>query len=364
MRESTSISTGAFRERTGAFPFVLAEADFEARFFAALAALASLLVHVALLLLLAPGTQDAPPSPPLVVELVSAPREDELGRAPAEGDAVSERAPEEGALEESAFDESPFDESHLAHTDAPSRTASSLDEGSATVPSTDYRQRLRARESAFARDMAVRRARVAALERFLDQQETQRGPGASASARGETSDTVFLCGARDVGAPVAITAARSMARYADLTPVGLFPPRYLDEVAQVGRDKATLGRIEMALPAREVIVQLDEPEGAVFAVGRRDARCLVGFSWSRDVFPLRFRNLPARYVAADDSVRELVMDVVLHMDASFELTVVSGDELSFSRGVLYDREAVARNLEQRATGARVVRDFLGALFGG
>lgn len=313
---------------------MLPDGDFEARFFAALGALASLLLHAAVLLVLLTGRfDDEPTEPPLVVEIVA-------GRA----------APDHEA-------------SALAGEPPPPRRSQQEREGSALpsddarAPATDYRERLRRRERAFQRDMAVRRARVAALERFL----AERDDGAAAESAG---DEVRVCGAHDAGEPVAVRAARSMARYADLTPVGLFPPRYLDEVVQVAREGDALGRIEMALPAREVIVQLDEPNGAVFAVGRRDARCLVGFSWSRDVFPLRFRGLPARYVDADDQVRELVMDVVLHVDATFEVTVVSGDELPFTTGTLYDRDAVARNLTQRATGARVVRDFLGALLGG
>lgn len=307
------------------------DGDFEVRFFAALGALASLLLHAAVLLVFLTGrTSDEPTPPPLTVEIVR-----ERTRAPDEG---SPPAPDTPPPPAPASDERvPDDEDALA-------------------PATDYRERLRRREQAFQRDMAVRDERVATLERFL----AERDPVPAAT----DGDAVSLCDATSSGERVLVRGARSMARYADLTPVGLFPPRYLDEVAQIARDGDRLGRIEMALPTREVVVQLDHPAGAVFAVGRRDARCLVGFSWSRDVFPLRFRNLPTRYIDADDRVRELVMDVVLHVDATFEVTVVSGDELPFTKGALYDQHAVARNLQQRATGARVVRDFLGALLGG
>lgn len=336
---------------------MLPENDFEARFFAALAALASLLVHAVGLVLFVSEHKAAPP-PPLVVEIMSEPFE----TRPAPEAAAEEAA---APLEEPpASTDEPHDvesnEGNEGNEGNESNEGNEGDEGEPLSP-RDYRERLRQRERAFERDMAIRRERVAALERFLQERQGDEAPAPSPPG---SDEAVFMCGPKDAKEPVVITAARSMARYADLTPAGLFPARYLDEVLQVAREGEALGRIEMALPRREVIVQLDEPEGGLFLVGRRDARCLVGFSWSRTVFPLRFRGLPARYIGADEVVRELVMDVVLHVDATFELTVVSGDALPFTRGTLYDREGVARNLEQRATGARMVRDFLGALLGG
>lgn len=222
----------------------------------------------------------------------------------------------------------------------------------------DRRALLRKRDAAFVRDMQVRAQRIAALRRH---EASLAGPGPQPTV---TTDPPLRRCDDENEEDIAVEGARSMAVYADLTPVGLFPPRYLERVWQVQRTSSRrLGFIEMALPAEELVVQLDEPRDAVFVIGHRDMRCLVGFSWSPEIFPLTFRGIPARFIDADDVITEVAIDVSLQGDASFEVTQVRGPPLPFTRGALYDRNTVARNLQQRAMGARVLRDFLGALFG-
>ena len=126
-----------------------------------------------------------------------------------------------------------------------------------------------------------------------------------------------------------------------------------------------LGTLELALPARTAAVQLDDPAGTLFSIGRQDARCLVGFSWQPDeIFPLAFTRVPARYVDAADVVYEVLLDVDVFVDGRFTLRVRDGDALPMRRGVLYDQKTVARNLSQHATGARVVKSLVESLFGG
>ncbi|MFZ9889015.1 MAG: hypothetical protein ACO3JL_16080 [Myxococcota bacterium] len=230
-------------------------------------------------------------------------------------------------------------------------------EGAADSP-RDRRALLRAREAAFARDMQTRADRLAALHRH----DGNRGGAAAPLA--DIAPQLTRCD-RESEDVIRAEGARSMAVYADLTPVGLFPPRYLERVWQVQRaTPRRLGTIEMALPPEELVVQLDEPRDAIFVVGRRDRRCLVGFSWSKAIFPLTFRGIPVRFVGADDVVIETAIDVSLHADATFEIMRAQGQPLPFARGALYDQRTVARNLQQRAMGARVVRDLFGALLGG
>ena len=91
------------------------------------------------------------------------------------------------------------------------------------------------------------------------------------------------------------------------------------QVTQVKRARGPpLGRVEMALPLVEVVVSLDSPPGAVFAIGRRDVRCLVGFAWTREVFPLTFRSLPARYVDENDVV-------IMSSNRAWKFKTASGD---------------------------------------
>lgn len=319
--------------------------DFEARFFGALSGVASLFFHAAVLVLFLSSPSAPPRTADVVIEIVSEPPTEKEGAA-------------------SAVLEAPSHDGLPANHKLPAQKALPFDD---ELPSAKgaggFREELRRRDVRFQKDMAVRARRVAALERFYEERERASQERDDAGA-GE-GERVYACGARDKGAVVAVTAARPMTRYADVVPVGLFPPSYLEEVVQIAREGGpSLGRFEMALPAHEVVVQLDTPAGGVFALGRRDARCVVGFSWARAVFPLTFRSMPARYIGADDDVREVLVDVKLYADASFTLKVLEGDELGFTRGTLYDHEAVSRNLQQRALGARVIRDFFGALFGG
>lgn len=319
--------------------------DFEALFFGALSAVASLFFHAAVLALFLSSPSAPPRRADVVIELLS-------GAPPAADPGVPD------ATEGPTFEEQP----QGADDDAADDDVPALD-----LPeeqrSGGFRDRLRRRDVRFRQDMAARARRVAALERFVAERQRAGADGDDAGSR--EGEAVYACGAYDKGTAVAVTAARPMARYADVVPMGLFPEGYLEEVVQIAREGGPLlGRFEMALPRREVIVLLDEPAGAVFALGRRDARCVVGFSWAREVFPLSFRSMPAHYIDARDDVREVLVDVKLHADATFTLQVVEGDALGFTSGSLYDREAVSRNLQQRALGARVIQDLFGALFGG
>lgn len=231
----------------------------------------------------------------------------------------------------------------------------------APAPATDaprnYREVLAERERAFAADMEARAQRLSALDVWRDTD----GPADSEEV------AVRLCGARALERPLRVTRERDMSRYASFVPTGLFPTAYTAGMTQViERDGGrALGRLEFALPARAATVQLDDPKGTIFSVGREDARCLIGLSWDpEEVFPLRFTHVPARWIALDDRVHEVLLDVQVLVDGSFTFDVRGGDALPFDRGVLYDQKTVARNLAQHAAGARVVHGVMESLFGG
>lgn len=302
--------------------------SFETRLLFALALLGSAIAHgLVLVVLFAAPALERPV--PVSVEITFA--DDERGHASAEDLALPEEAPP-------VVSEEPT---------APPSAAP-----------LHFRERLRVREAAFDEAQREREQRVVALERWREGQPAQ-------AAEGEPP--VAVCGAAGAERAARVLEHKSLGRYAHFAPTGLFPRRYLEDAVQVFSREGggpPLGRIEIALPAELTLVQLDEPKGAVFALGREDARCLVGMSWGERVFPLTFTRVPARYVDDSDRVVPVLIDVTLGADGRFTLRQRGGEPLAIEGGALYDREAVARNLKGRAAGAQIVRQVFGALFGG
>lgn len=243
-------------------------------------------------------------------------------------------------------------------TDAPLAPAAAAVPPSADDAPRGYREVLAERERSFDLAMAARADRLAALERWRD----TSGPATADDVE------VRLCGARELGTVLVVTREKDMGRYASFVPTGLFPRAYTAGMTQVlGRRSGprALGRYEFALPARAATVQLDDPSGTLFSIGRDDARCLIGFSWHPDdIFPLRFSHVPARFVDNSDRVAEVQLDVEVFADGTFTVHVREGDALPFARATLYDQKTVARNLSQHATSARVMKGLVESLFGG
>jgi hypothetical protein len=305
--------------------------SFEARLLTALAALGSVIAH-GLMLALLMASPELERSAAVLVELTFQ-RPAPPPVAGPEAVLADERAKAPSAVQEAAAEE-PADASR------------------------DFRTRLRRREQAFDAAQRDRHARLLALERHRDEEAAAPLPG---------EPPVALCGLDGSATPVQVLKHKSLARYAGFTPMGLFPRAYLERAAQVFKRKGggpSLGRVELALPAEEAVVQLDEPQGTLFALGHRRARCLVGVTWGQDVFPLTFTHIPARYVSADDEVVAVLIDVTLFDDGRFTLSQREGAPIGVEGGALYDREAVARNLQGGAAGAQLVKQIFGPLFGG
>jgi hypothetical protein len=305
---------------------------FESRLVRALALVASGVLHAALLI--AVFATDLPPAQvEIPIEMIELP-----ARAPDDG------APRDG-------DDEPAQD--VTALPAPP-TADDLPGGERP---RHYREILRERERAFEAAMQARAQRLAALDGWR---------ASSSRARREVPE-VRACGAHDRGALVATEREREMERYSGFVPTGLFPSRYTAGMTQVVARKRAglkrLGMLEFALPPRTTPVQLDDPAGTLFALGRDDARCLIGMSWDDEaVFPIRFTRVPARYVDGADKVYEVRLDVDVFVDGTFALTNVEGDALPLSGGALFDQKTVARNLAQHAVGAQVVRGLVETLF--
>lgn len=222
-----------------------------------------------------------------------------------------------------------------------------------------WRERLALREAEHQRHLEVKARRVAALE----QAGAQRAPSVA------DPEAVYLCGAEGPGARLDVTSERDASAYAGVMPSGLFPGRYVEGMSQVRTERTPQrrGRWRFALPAEVLPIALDAPKGALLAAGRDDARCLVGVELSRGagagVFPIRFFGVPVRIVDEQDRVSSALVDVRLYDDATFELELNEGGPLPFTRGALYDHEAVGRNLREHYVGARALSDLARVLLG-
>jgi hypothetical protein len=322
--------------------------DTDDRFALAIGAAVSLFVHIVVLvvLVLSPDlarrdeeTIEFMPLPPEPTDAPDAPPRPELDRDPDDLPDLPELTPSDGPPSPNALVLPP-------RAPLPSPEEEGL----------TFRERLRRRDALFERDVQDRAARTAALARWR-----ARHPAAG------PSESVHACRAKERGPAVRVIRSKNLDRYVDFIPTGLFPPRYARGMAQVIERKrdgvAPLGHLEFAMPPREVPIPMDIPEGSIFAVGRPDARCIIGFSWTDEVFPMTFKGIPARYVDRADNVYEVLIEVKVHKDGTFRVRVEDGDPLPFTKGALYDHVNVSKKMRSQATGARVVRDVVGAIVG-
>jgi hypothetical protein len=204
--------------------------------------------------------------------------------------------------------------------------------------STGWRARWRAKEERYQRDLEAQGVNIALLD------QTGRGPAGDDKPGAPLS----LCD-RSGARPVQARAERDVSHWGGLVPTGLFQAAYMDGMTQVTRGGARLGGMEFALPARRARVPLDEPANAVVEVGRADARCLIGISYSAGVFPIVMSGMPAR-LAVDGEVREAVVDVRLFEDGTFSVTDREGT-LGVTRGAVYNHETLGRRLRTFYSGA-------------
>ncbi|HEY4222904.1 MAG TPA: hypothetical protein VGO62_16215, partial [Myxococcota bacterium] len=167
---------------------------------------------------------------------------------------------------------------------------------------------------------AKRAERIAAraqrrAEREAARLKVQEGSGGKKGGAPDTGewktgkpDAVYLCNGDDKGTELHVMKARPLSEWIPIVPTVLtgFETRpglggYLDHIQQVTqRDRSheprRIGFIELSLPNDVLQIPLDEPRGVRIAVGRGDARCLVGFKYAANLFPFSIQRAPVRII--------------------------------------------------------------------
>ena len=225
-----------------------------------------------------------------------------------------------------------------------------------------------------ARKRAEREAAAAARRAQLGSGGVKGGAPDSGEWKTGKPDAVYMCGADDKGDELHITKARPLSEWIPIVPTVLagFDTRpglggYLDHIQQVvSRDRTQLPRrigfVEMSLPNDVLQFPLEEPRGVRVAVGRLDARCLIGFKYASNLFPFSILRAPARIIDAQNNTVSALVDVTFYKDASLEITTADGTPLPFKRGRLKNAKGIQHNIEDHYEAARLAKG-IAELFG-
>lgn len=246
-------------------------------------------------------------------------------------------------------------------------------------------------------ELERRRAeRLAARERRLAEREARRAArlaeaaakaGAKAGAGGEKGgapdsgdwrtgkpSAVYLCSATGKGDEVRVSKSRPISEWVTIVPTALagFSTRpalggYLGGIQQVvGRDRTVgprrIGFVEMSLPNDVLQIDLEEPRGVRIAVGRLDARCLIGFKYAQGLFPFSVVRAPVRLIDGQNNSVSALVDVTFFKDASLEMVAADGTALPFRRARLKNAQGIASNIRDHYEAARLAKG-IADLFG-
>lgn len=246
----------------------------------------------------------------------------------------------------------------------------------------DAAQRLAELEKRRAERMAERMKRRAALEAARAARRAARG--GAGGEKGGAPDTgewktgkpeaVWLCNAGDRGTELHVTKERPLSEWVSIVPTVLtgFVTRpnlggYLERTKQViGRDRTQnprrIGFVEVSLPTDVLQIELEEPRGVRIAVGRLDARCLVGFKYAQGLFPFSIARAPVRIIDGENNSVSALVDVTFYKDVSLEIRSVDGTVLPFTRGRLKNGKDIEHNIRDHYEAARLAKG-IADLFG-
>lgn len=315
-----------------------------------------------------PITVEFMPPPPMPLpeadELVPVPNEEEVKLPPREdipaAAKVAQAEPE--AVE-------PDEPAEIDEPEPPPPEASKLKpspEELARIAEFDRRraERTALREKRRAEREARRAARLAAAEAAGGK---KGGAPPAGDYKTGKPDAVYLCNASDRGTELKVSKARGINDWITIIPTVLtgFQTRpslgsYVDDVAQVitrNRDvePKRLGFVELSLPNDVLQIELEEPRGVRLAVGRLDARCLVGFKYASRLFPFSIARAPVRIIDKQNNTVTALVDVTFFKDASIEITSADGTPLPFKRARLKNGNDIQRNIQDHYEAARLAK---------
>lgn len=307
-----------------------------------------------------------PPMPlPEAEELVPVPNEETVAAPVKEDVPVAKKAPE--PVDEPEEPEPP--EPEEPEPPPPSPNAPKFQpspEELARIAEFDRKREERRLERE--RRRAEREARRAA--RLAAQQEAggKKGgaPPASDYKTGKP-DAVYMCNANDKGTELKVSKQRGIHDWITIVPtvLGGFETRpslgsYVDDVAQIitrSREvtPARLGFVELALPNEVLQIELEEPRGVRIAVGRLDAKCLIGFKYASKLFPFSVARAPVRIIDKQNNSVSALVDVTFFKDASLEITSADGTQLPFKKARLKNGNDIQRNIQDHYEAARLAK---------
>jgi hypothetical protein len=223
---------------------------------------------------------------------------------------------------------------------------------------------------------AEREARREARRRAAEEALRRRGGGEKGGApeagdkQGEP-EPVYLCTATDKGTPLKVRTERPITSWIPIVPTVFahFDTRpgldgWMRRASQVYVPRKRIGLMDFASPPEVMQMRLEEPRGVTIAVGRLDARCLVGLTYRPKLFPIKISRVPARIVDRKNNVVTALINLTLYKDASLEIEPFDGSQpaLPFGKGALQNSRAIARNIEDHYQAVRLANQFA-ELFG-
>jgi hypothetical protein len=241
-------------------------------------------------------------------------------------------------------------------------------------PTTDAAARLAALEKRRAERLAERERRRQEREARRAARLAKGGAGGERGGAPPTGDwrtgtpeSSWLCNATDRGTELHVTKERPLSEWVAVVPtvLGGFQTRpslggYLNDIKQViSRDRTQspkrIGFVEMSLPNEVLQIELEEPRGVRIAVGRLDARCLIGFKYASGLFPFSVLRAPVRIIDGQNNSVSALVDVTFYKDVSLEVTAVDGTELPFKRARLKNGNDIQRNIQDHYEAARLAK---------
>ena len=214
---------------------------------------------------------------------------------------------------------------------------------------------------------AAREARRAARLAAEAAGGKQGGAPPAADYQKGKPDAVYMCNATDRGSELKVSKARGINDWITILPtvLGGFATRpslggYVDDIGQViTRNRnvlpARLGFVELSLPNEVLQIELEEPRGVRLAVGRLDARCLIGFKYASRLFPFSIARAPVRIIDRQNNTVTALVDITVFKDASLEIMSADGTPLPFKRARFKNGNDIQRNIQDHYEAARLAK---------